>query len=220
MTIPENIIQSASDCVIDRFMKCAFQGKYRCLVISGEATKDQLQNAFEIIYAEYVDLSGLYVTREFEISAYIDSLDKRISTVKRFVSLQRTFLSEFGVPFLPGFALVKKYGHRLYWDFNQPDVEGFLKKLVQIEASESRYQAELNRKVNELIELRRKKVNKTFTLLESRKQFIMSMNRLQQNKYVIDKEKTTMEDLGLMVKDHRDAANEADMQNSIRRNKR
>jgi len=220
MTIPDNIIQSASDCVIDRFMKCAFQGKYRCLVISGEASNDQLQNAFEIIYAEYVDLSGLYITREFEISGYIDSLDKRISTVKRFVSLQRAFLHEFDVPFLPGFGLVKKYGHRLYWDFNHPDKDAFLKKLVQIEASESRYQAELNKKVNELVELRKKKINKEFSLLESRKQFIMSMNRLQQQKFVIDKDRTTMEELGLMVKDHRDAANEADMQNSIRRNKR
>lgn len=220
MTIPENIIQSAADCNVDKFMKCAFQERYRCLVLSGDAPDDLLRTAFEIIYAEYVDLAGLYVTREFEISGYIDSLDKRLATVKRFVNLQRTFLHEFNVPFVPGFSLVKKYGHRLYWDFNNPDKDAFLKRLEQIEAGESRYQAELNRKVNELVELRRKKVSKTFTLLESRKQFIMSMNRLQQNKYVIDKEKTSMEEMALMIKDYRDQASEADMQNSIRRNKR
>jgi hypothetical protein len=220
MTIPDNIIQAAADCNVDKFMKSAFQEKYRCLLLSGDATDDLLRMAFEIIYAEYVDLAGLYVTREFELSGYIDSLDKRIYTVKRFVSLQRTFLNEFDVPFLPGFALVKKYGHRLYWDFNHPDKDAFLKKLQQIEAGESRYQAELNKKVNELVELRKKRVKKEFTLLESRKQFITSMNRLQQQRYVIDKEKTSMEELGLMVKDYRDQANEAEMQNTIRRNKR
>jgi hypothetical protein len=220
MTIPENIIQSAADCVVDRFMKCAFQERYRSLLLTGDAPDDQLRTAFEVIYAEYVDLAGLYITREFELSAYISSLDTRIYTVKRFVNLQETFLHEFDAPFIPGFALVKKYGHRLYWDFSNPDKEAFKNKLKQIQASESRYHAELNKKVNELVELRKKKVTKTFSLLESRKQFIMSMNRLQQNKYVIDKEKTTMEEMALMIKDYKDTAAEADMQNSIRRNKR
>lgn len=220
MIVPDNIIQSAGDCVINKFMDCAFKDRHRVLLISGDATDEQLRMAFEIVYAEYVDLAGLYVTREFELSAYISSLDTRIATVKRFVTLQCTFLNEFDTPFLPGFALVKKYGHRLYWDFNRPDKESFLKRLIQIEAGESRYQAELDRKVKELVELRKKKVNKEFSLLESRKQFIMSMNRLQQNKFVIDKDKTTMEELALMVKDYKDTANEADMQNSIRRNKR
>jgi hypothetical protein len=220
MTIPDNIIQSAADCVLNQFMKCAFQERYRCLLITGDASDDLLRTAFEIIYAEYVDLAGLYITREFELSAYISSLDTRIATIKRFVDLQRRFLEEFDAPFIPGFALVKKYGHRLYWDFNSPDKEAFLNRLKQMEAGESRYQAELNKKINELVEFRKKKVNKTFTLLESRKQFIMSMNRLQQNKYVIDKEKTSMEEMALMIKDYKDTTAEADMQNSIRRNKR
>lgn len=220
MTIPDNIIQSAGDCVVNKFMDCAFKGKHRCLLLSGDAADEQLQMAFEIIYAEYVDLAGLYITREFELSAYIGSLDTRLTVIKRFIDLQRTFLREFDAPFLPGFALVKKYGHRLYWDFNHPDKDGFLKKLQQIEAVEARYQAELNRKINELVELRKKKVNKEFSLLENRKQFVMSMNRLQQQKFVIDKDKTTMEELGLMVKDVKDQAAEADMQNSLRRNKR
>ena len=220
MTIPDNIIQSAGDCVINKFMDCAFKERYRCLLLTGDATEDQLRMAFEIIYSEYVDLAGLYITREFELSAYISSLDTRIATVKRFANLQRTFLHEFDAPFIPGFGLVKKYGHRLYWDFNNPDRESFLNKLKQIEAAESRYQAELNKKVNELVELRKKRVKKEFSLLESRKQFIMSMNRLQQNKYVIDKEKTSMEEMALMVKDYKDTADQANMENSIRRNKR
>lgn len=220
MTISDNIIQSASDCVVNKFMDCAFKERHRCLLLSGEATDDQLRMAFEIIYAEYVDLAGLYITREFELSAYISSLDARIYTVKRFVTLQRTFLHEFDAPFIPGFALVKRYGHHLYWDFNTPDKESFLNRLKQIETAEARYQAELNKKVNELVELRKKKVNKQFSLLESRKQFITSMNRLQQNKFVIDKDKTTMEELALMIKDYKDQANETEMQNSIRRNKR
>lgn len=183
---------------------CAFKEKYRVLLIEGEATEEELQQAFEMIYAQHVDLSGLYQTREFEMSAYINFLDTRIRTIERFIELQLTFIHEFGLPFIPGFALVKKYGHNLYWNPAYPDIEGFKKRLEQINSRESKYRSTLKTKINELVEFRRKQVKKEHTLLESRKSFLTTLNRLQQAKFVIDKNVTTVEELDLMILDHKE----------------
>lgn len=198
------IINHISECVIAVFIKCAFQEKYRALLIEGEATDGELQQAFEMIYAQHVDLSGLYQTREFEMSAYINSLDNRIRTIDRFIELQLLFMAEFDIPFIPEFGLIKKYGYSLYWNPEYPDLPGFKRKLDQIKNKETKYKSTLKNKINELVELRRKQVKKEHTLLESRKSFLTTINRLQQAKFVIDKNTTTVEDLDLMILDHKE----------------
>lgn len=198
-------------------MQCSFEGKHRVLLLSGEATDLQLQQAFEMIYAQYADLSGLYQTREFELSAYIDNLDKRVHTVERFLELQRLFVTEFETPFVPGFSLMKKYGYNLHWNFENPQIDLFVRKLGQIEMKEKKYRTILNAKINELIEFRKKLIKKEFTLLESRKEFISMMNRLQQAKFVIDKNVTTVEELSIMIKDQRDQVEEERAQRTFKK---
>lgn len=212
MSETATIITDAADCNIKRFKLCAFKGKYKVLLVDGEATDEELQQAFEMIYAQYIDLSGMYQTREFELSAYINSLDNRIRTIERFVELQRLFLGEFNMPFLPSFGLVKRYGHHLVWNPEYPDTDLFKKKLAQIEMKEKKYHSILNTKIKDLVEFRKKQNNKEHTLLESRKQFITTLNRLQQAKFVIDDEKTTVEDLAIMICDHKDQIEENKMQ--------
>lgn len=204
MTFPENIIHSSADCSVKKFKDCAFAGKYKTLLISGEATEEELKAAFEYIYAEYVDYAELYQSREFEMSAYINWLGNRIGVITRFIELQRRFMKEFESPFIPAFGLVKKYGHHLWWDFAHPDKDAFLKKLMQIEMKEKKYEHELNKKVTELLDLQKKKIKKEHTLLESRKDFITMCNRLQQARFVIDQDKTMVEELALAIKDQRD----------------
>jgi hypothetical protein len=199
--IPE-YVKDASDCTIKQFMRAAFESKFKVLIISGEPTEKQLKDAFEYIYAQYVDLSGLYLSQEFEIVAYISSLDHRIQTMKRFVELQKTFIGHFDMPFLPGLKIAERYGHKLYWDPNNPDV--FMSKLNAIAGKEAKYSIRVTEKVNELIALRKKKVTKEHSILENRKDFITMLNRLQQQKFVINKSETTVEELALMIKDHRD----------------
>lgn len=170
-----------------------------------------------MIYAQYADLSGLYQTREFELSAYIDNLDKRVHTVERFLELQRLFVTEFETPFVPGFSLMKKYGYNLHWNFENPQIDLFVRKLGQIEMKEKKYRTILNAKINELIEFRKKLIKKEFTLLESRKEFITGMNRLQQAKFVISKNETTVEELSLMIRDARDQQEEVKMQQKAKK---
>lgn len=209
MAIPDNIIQRAADCTIKQYMKCAYDGKLKVLVIEGEASEVDLQNAFDLINAEYVDLSGLYITQEFEIVGYINSLDSRIQFMRRWIELQRKFLINFDEPYVPGLKMAKRFGHNLYWDFEHPDKDAFLQRIAKIEMSEKKYELQVSRKVDELITLRKKQTTKSPTILESRKTFVSMLNRLQQARFVIDKEKTTMEDLALMVQDYRDQVEEA-----------
>lgn len=214
----EGIISSSAECTIRQFMRCAFEEKYRCLLLPGaEATDEELKTAFEIIYAEYVDYAGLYQNREFEICAYINSLDNRMQVTKRFTEMQRIFIDTFDAPYIPGFAIVKKYGHNLYWDFERPDKAAFLKKLQQIDLFEKRFTTEIDKKIHELVELRKKKEFKEYTVLETRKEFISMLNRLQQARFVIDKDKTSVEELSLMIRDLKDQQDEDRIQRSFKR---
>lgn len=198
------IIDRACDCSIKKFMDCLFSQRYKVLVIEGEFTEQEQKDAFEIIYAEYVDLSGMYVTREFELYAYITSLDNRINTMDRFLELQKQFIGQFGVPFIPGLGIIKKYGHSLHWVVGETDLDWFLKKLESIGLRERRYTQERDKKVKELLDLRKKRIKKEHNVLQTRKEFISMLNRLQQNRFMIDKNETTVEDLAVMIKDNRD----------------
>jgi len=203
------IVETASECTIKQFIRATFEGKHNVLIIEGNPTDEQLKNAFEYIYAQYVDMSGLYQSQEFEIVAYIDFLDKRIWTMKRFVELQKTFISHFDMPYLPGLKIAEKYGHKLYWDPNYPD--SFITKLNSIAVKEAKYTIKVAEKVTELVALRKKKVTKEHSILESRKDFITMLNRLQQQRFVINKSETTVEELALMIKDQRDQAQTENM---------
>lgn len=212
-----NIINIAADCNIKQFMACAFENKHRVLLIDGDATDEELREAFEYIYDQYVDFSGLYATREFELSAYIHSLEVRIATVREFIRLQKKFIDEFNIPFVAAFEVVKKYGHTLHWNHDFPDIDLFLIKLAKVESREVKYKSELKAKEKELFDLQRKRITKEFTLLESRKQFLITLARLQQAKFVIDKKETSVEDLALMIKDQKDQAEDAKMERSFKK---
>lgn len=212
-----NIINTAAECRIKQFKACAFDGKYKVLLIDGDATDDELRQAFEYIYNQYVDFSGLYATREFELSAYIESLVVRIGTVREFVRLQKLFISEFGVPFVGYFDVIKKYGHAMHWNHDYPDMDLFMIKLAKVESREAKFKSELKAKEKELFDLQRKKATKEFTLLESRKQFTLTLVRLRQAKYEISETLTSMEELGIIIKDQKDQSEEANVQRSFKK---
>lgn len=176
------------------------------MLLDGEADDKDLHNAFEIIYAEYIDAAQLFATIEFEKYAYITNLEARIEVVKNFAKLQREFLNQFDVPFLPGLRMMHQYGYVLQWDGSK---EKFLQALDRMLIMDKRYQTELDKANKDLIELRKKKNKKEHTILQSRREFISMLNRLQQNRFVIDRDKTMIEDLAMMIVDSRDQAEAA-----------
>jgi len=182
-------------------MECSFRENYSVLLISGDATNQELRSAFEIIYAQYIDDSGLYQSAEFEKYGYIDSLEKRITTVDRFIYLQTEFIKQFQVPFIPGFEMIAKFGHKLFYNVDSPDIELFLSKLETIRLKEQKYKIELKKRVDELMKMREKKVKNELNLLQSRKQFISMITRLRQQHHVIEYKTTMVEELSIMVRD-------------------
>jgi hypothetical protein len=193
-----NYISSASECSLRKFMQAWFEEKYSVLIIEGEVEEEILKTAFEKIHLQYVDLSGLGQTHELQMNISIHYLNTRINAVKTFIFLQREFVKNFDTPFLPGLIDFKKYGHSVYWD---NDKEAFLIKLNQIEIKESKFQAQLDAKIKELFDYRKKRDSKQHTPVQSRKEFIQHMNMLNRSGYSIDKDQTTVEEYALMLKD-------------------
>lgn len=215
-------VETAADCTIKQFMAATFENKLKALITNGNPSEAEykileakLRNAFEYIYAQYVDFSGLYLSQEFEIVAYINSLDHRVTTLKKFVELQNLFMDQFKVPYLPGLSIAERYGYKLYWDPNYP--ESFIKKLDAIPAKEAKFKIRIAEKTKELVELRTKQVKKEHTILETRKDFITMLNRLQQKKFVINKNETTVEELALMIKDSRDQVESDNMNRKFKK---
>jgi hypothetical protein len=199
-----NYIKTAAECTVKQFRACAYKGKYRVLVIDGDPTDDELEKAFELIYAEYADLSGLFITKEFDLTGYINFLETRINVVKKFVELQRLFISHFGEPHTPAFHLVKKYGHSLYWNHESPNIQLFLEKLNKIPGKEVRYELELKAKKKELLDLHAKKMNQEHSILESERNFVATIVRLKQAKFDINNN-SPIEEMALAIADHREA---------------
>lgn len=216
---PSNVIHEAAECTVGRYEAACFRGQLTALLREGVAPEPVLRAAFEAIHTEYVDIAGLYQTREFELLAYIDSTDKRIQSVRRFVELQRIFVAEFGLPFLPGFALAKRFGYTLYWDPTRHTTDLFLAKLAQMEGAQHKFEEKVQQKVRELVQLRAQQAAGERTIVESRHAFVTMLNRLRRERYVVERATTTVEELALMIKDQMEQrhAEEAAAQKTKRR---
>jgi uncharacterized protein YihD (DUF1040 family) len=193
-----NYISNASECSLRKFMQAWFEEKYSVLIIEGEVEEEILKTAFEKIHLQYVDLSGLGQTHELQMRISIHYLTTRITVIKTMLFLHREFIKNFDVPFLPGLIDFKKYGHSVYWD---NDKEAFLIKLNQIEIKESKFQAQLDAKMKELIDYHNKIKNKQHAPVQSRKEFIRNMNTLNRSGYSIDKDQTMVDEYSLMLND-------------------
>lgn len=159
---------------------------------------------FKIIYAEYQDASGLFLTDDFEKRSFIHHLSSRISYIKIFLRLERDFIKEFQIPFTRDFENLKlEYGYVLKWN---NDLEDFENQLKKIESREIKHHTFLEEKIKE-IEDSRKAIKKNIkeeedeiSLKKSRTSFIRMLNSLSKIGFKIDKKSTTVEELALMVK--------------------
>lgn len=163
------------------------------------------EEQFNIVYSEYVDTSGLYDAEEFSKVSYIHYLSNRINSIKLAIKLQRDFFNNFDIPFVNELKFFKKFGHNVYWDAKNP--QKFLDQLKMIEKREERYNDELENKIDELVKSRLKKSKKEVTEKQSRESFIRNFNSLGKAGYIIDKDKTTVEEYALMIKQQTEEIN-------------
>lgn len=187
---------------VEQFMSAWFSKDYSVLN----------EEEFTIVYAEYQDTSGLFLTEDFEKQSFIHHLNARINYVKMFVRLQRDFIKEFDIPFIRDFEYFKtEYGHYLIW---KGDLKDFKKQLDSVESREVQNTVFLEEKIAELNESRKnkgkvKQNDSEETLKKSRESFIRMLNSLGKIGYTLDKKTTTVEELALMVKQQMEEVEES-----------
>lgn len=199
------IINKSQDCTVKVFMSCLFDSNYLGLVLNGESyTDEEIQAAWKVIYTEFVDLSDMINTTEFEMMKTIFYLDCRVKRVKLLVFIQNESLRLLGMPCLKAFENIRTYGHKLFWDKDSPDKHGFIRQLIAIENKERRYEVELQEKQKEFFGFKKKQQEGGIPLDQNRKNFIRRINSMKRSGYVIDKNETSSEELALMWKDYDD----------------
>lgn len=177
------------DYTIKQFMKAWFKEDY----------SEISQSEFKLVYDEYIDASGLFVSEDFDKVSYVNFLLNRINSVKIFLELQIKYLEEFEVPNVEKFSFLKKFGYSLKWNNSCKD---FRNQIESIKSKEIKYVTKLNSSIKEIEEKKEKdKANKKEpSKKDSRNSFIRMLNSLGKNGFRIDNEKTTVEELALMIK--------------------
>jgi hypothetical protein len=154
------------------------------------------QSNLDVLYTEYIDLSGLGETHQKTLLINIHNLEVRLTVMPALIDLQKKSFAATNAPYEPAFELFKKYGHRLRWDADEP--MAFIKQLERVEIREKKCIAELDSFMKELGTLKKEgpKVN-----ANGRQDFIKQLNRVGKPGF-IDREKTDMESYSLMIADY------------------
>lgn len=144
---------------------------------------------------EFIDTSGLYDKDDFNKSAYIHQLNNRINTINLSIKLQKDFVNEFGICYLPGLEKFKQFGYSVKWT----NKEEFIYKLYEIEMCEKPFISQVEIKGKELEKLRENR-NISKDIKSTRSTLIRLINSLGKANYKIDNEKNTVEELAYMIK--------------------
>lgn len=196
------IINTAKDCSIRAYMAAGFDDNLKVLIISGEPSDQELLEAFEAIHEEYMELSGSGSSGDYILIKQVKYLRARLESIYNFIKIHRTCIAEIGEPFHPAIADLKKLGHKLNWDPEKPDVAKFLKDLDAIKRKERRTESELMNKLRALEVLQEREKGQHRSQQQQRIAFVAMVNNLGKAGYRIDKDKTSMEELGLMTRDY------------------
>lgn len=191
----EIITLTASTCSIKIFMLCLFEGKHN--LVGGS-------NAWDLLYTDYIDLSGAADTKECTLLRNIHNKHSRIFFINYLIQLQLDWHREFGVPFPEAFKDFKRFGHRLIWN---DDWEFFEKQLKRIEAKEKKNVAELDGLKKELERLRKHGMKAADVKPSDRRDFIKLIQAVEESRgFALNKEETTVEEFAIMVKSRKDIA--------------
>ena len=207
MVKTHKLISRAAECSIRIFMACKFDNNLEKLILESTADdfkKTELTEAWDKILAEYIDLSGDSPV-EVEMMKGVVYLQARNKSIELAIWMQHESITKLGHPMFEGFQLFKKKGYKLIWN---SDKDYFIQQLDSIKAREARFHAELDKKRKDLSDFRDKQKQGP-EQEASRATFISMLNELQRFGYPIDKDKTTAEDLAVMIYDYSKLAKES-----------
>lgn len=174
---------SFSTCTINEMIGFMFDGK--------------THPNWEEIYLEYIDISGIGITQEFDTLLAIHNIQTRINSIPRYVQVQVACWHNFKQLHPIATEKLARYGYRM-------PVGDPLNYLARIEPKEKRFLHELKQKEQQLAKIRENKTQMP-NGKKDRIEFIRMLNHLG-TKYRIEREKTTVEELAIMVKDANDEA--------------
>ena len=141
---------------------------------------------------DYIDISGLADTEEYSLMATINNLNARLNSVPHYVSAQQETVRIFNKYHPKATENLARFGYKMPMDMNNA-----LKFLDSIKSKEKRFRYDLQAAEDKLAKLKKPE---TQDVKKTRRAFIKMLNSLG-NTYRIDRDKTTIEELALMVKD-------------------
>lgn len=159
------------------------------------------EHDFELVYEEYVDITGAYISQQFDKAVYIRFLANRINTISNFIKLQILFFEEFKQPYVEKFSIVEDFGYNLEWNGSKED---FLKQLENMQDSESWVDSDLKIAVKELEDLKKEEKTEVQSDKEKVKNWMNCVNSLVKVGYSIDKDKMTVQELSFIIKYEKD----------------
>lgn len=154
---------------------------------------EEIEN-FDDIYSDYIDISGLAETQEYSLLATIHNLNARLIAVPHYVAVQEETVNIFGKYHPIATERLSKYGYKM-----PLDPKSSLKTLSNILSKEKRFRYDLQAAEDKLKALK-KPETETKDLKKERRSFVKMLNSLG-TKYRIDRDKTTVEELALMVRE-------------------
>lgn len=178
--------RNESNTTIEQFENCWFNKDY------SEIQKED----FDVIFTRFLDISKSFSLEEAHLLSHIYHIKNRITCVDLFIAAQKLSIVVNDKPSEEHFDLMKPYGYTLTYNGSH---KNFLEQLESLEAREARFQHELKSKL-EIYEKRKTKMKKNSDE-DEKLDFKMLIIRLQHNGYFIDKSKTTVEELALIIKD-------------------
>lgn len=190
------IINTASKCTVGSYMECRFAKNFNVLVIEGNPSQEELMEAFSKINDEFIDMSGIVDSAEFELANSIFYLDNRVKMIDMLIYIQEESLKRIGVPCFCAISRFKRWGHNLNW---KKDIQDFWHQLEIVKSKEKKYAEELDMLLDQLIKVRQDR--ESLPELKQREEFIRMLNNIQKEYFKIDRDKTYIEEVAIMYND-------------------
>lgn len=162
---------------------------------------------WEIIYTDYVDMSGVANTRETQVSISIFNIDARLTAIELFLYCIEDYYKATGLIYEDPVKSLRNYAHKLVWNNDWP---GYQAQINRIRSKEAKRKSERDGLEKELDKLKTHGMKANNITNSEKNNFTRLINALQkENGYPFDRDKTMMDAFSLMQKEYTDACNEA-----------